>query len=129
MRILPFILLLAFVGCDRSEPDLMLRKTSAEVQQWVPMGTTLAVARQAMEQHQYGCSASSYDSVEQMQRERPATVGEVRRRTHLLANLATQPLLGIYSKIKAPSQRTVARRFQKAVCQVSDSASRYRLLD
>ena len=74
MKTLPFILLLALVGCDRSGQDAMLRKTSEEVRQWVPMGTSLAVARQTMEQHQYSCSVSSYDSLEQMQRERPKDI-------------------------------------------------------
>jgi hypothetical protein len=74
MKTLPLILLLAFVGCDRSGQDALLRKTSADVQQWVPMGTSLAVARQTMEQHQFTCSVSSYDSLEQMQRERPKDI-------------------------------------------------------
>src|SRR5690349_5694278 len=75
MKTLPFILLLAFVGCSHSEHDLVLRQTSEKVSQWVPMGTSLAVARQTMEGHQFTCSVSSYDSLEQMRRDRPKEIG------------------------------------------------------
>src|SRR5262249_46713204 len=71
MKTLPAILLLALVGCSHSDHDLMLRQTSEKVSQWVPMGTSLAVAQQTMEQHQFACSVSSYDSREQMQKEWP----------------------------------------------------------
>jgi hypothetical protein len=75
MRILPFVMLLALVGCDDSEQEAMLRKTSKQVEQWIPMGTSLAVARQTMEQHQFRCSVASYDSVEQMKLVRPEEIG------------------------------------------------------
>jgi hypothetical protein len=53
----------------------MLTKTSAQVLQWVPMGTSLASARQTIEEHQFSCSVSSYDSLEQMKLERPKDIG------------------------------------------------------
>ena len=71
MKTLPLVLLLALVGCSRSENNLKLLQTSEKVSQWVPMGTSLAVARQTMEQHQFACTVSSYDSREQMQKEWP----------------------------------------------------------
>lgn len=75
VKVVPFVLLLAFVGCDHSRGDAMLRKTSEQVEQWVPMGTSLGAARQAMEQHQFTCSVSSYDTVEQMKAAKPREIG------------------------------------------------------
>ena len=75
MKTLPFILLLALVGCNRSGQEAMLTQSSEQVRQWVPMGTSLATARQTMEQHQYNCSVTSFNSVEEMQRVLPNDIG------------------------------------------------------
>src|SRR4051794_33167699 len=75
MKMLPFILLLALVGCDRSGEQAMLTQTSEQVRQWVPTGASLAAARQTMEQHQFSCSVTSYGSLEQMKLVRPKEAG------------------------------------------------------
>src|SRR5215469_553879 len=37
-----------------------------QIQDWIPMGTPLAEARQIMEQHHFVCTVTSYDSREAM---------------------------------------------------------------
>jgi hypothetical protein len=53
MKTLPFILLLALIGCSRSVPPDPLKH--AEILKWVPLNSSLASARQTMEQHGYSC--------------------------------------------------------------------------
>jgi hypothetical protein len=66
MKTLPFILSLALVGCSHSgapgatAPGVIMGE---ELHQWIPANTSLAAARQIMEQHQYACSVASYDSL------------------------------------------------------------------
>ena len=74
-KTLPFILLLALVGCDRTAQEAILGKQSEQVRQWVPIGTALAKAQETMEQHQYRCSVISFDSVKQMQQVLPNDIG------------------------------------------------------
>jgi hypothetical protein len=64
MKILPFLLLFALAGCSNRESRD--KQMSRQILQWVPMHTSLAAARQIMEQHQYACSVTSYDTIEQM---------------------------------------------------------------
>ena len=75
MKTLPLIVLLAIVGCSRSGQDALLTQSTAQVRQWVPLGTSLTTARQTMEEHQYRCSVASFNSVEEMQRVLPSDVG------------------------------------------------------
>jgi hypothetical protein len=60
MKFLPFILIFALAGC--SQPENPATQLSHQIQEWVPAGTPLASARQIMEQHQFACTVSSYDS-------------------------------------------------------------------
>jgi hypothetical protein len=62
MKILPYILLVALIGCSRSEKPNPASQMSQQIQQWVPKGTPVAAARQIMEQHQFVCAVGSYDS-------------------------------------------------------------------
>jgi hypothetical protein len=62
MKIVPFILLVALIGCSHSETASPALQMSRQIQQWVPKGTPLAAARQAMEQHQFVCTVDSYAS-------------------------------------------------------------------
>jgi hypothetical protein len=62
MKILPIILLVALIGCSRSETPNLASQRSQEIQRWVPKGTSVTAARQIMEQHQFVCTVSSYDS-------------------------------------------------------------------
>ena len=62
MKTLPFILLLALIGCSHSESPA--QKASKQIQQWIPAGTPLASARQIVEQHGFAYSIISYDSME-----------------------------------------------------------------
>ena len=64
MKLLPLILLVALVGCGRSEPRTIL--STEQLLRWVPLGTYLSLARQTMEQRQFACSVVSYDKPEQM---------------------------------------------------------------
>ena len=64
MKILPFILLFALMGCGHSESQS--RRLSEQISQMVPDGTSLASARQIMEQRKFACSVVSYDKVEQI---------------------------------------------------------------
>ena len=61
MKILPFILVIALIGCSCSKSPA--KKMAKELPQWIPTGTSLVAARQIMEQHQYVCSVVSYDNV------------------------------------------------------------------
>jgi hypothetical protein len=61
MKTLTLILLLALIGCSRSESPA--QKASKQIQQWIPTGTSLASARQIVEQHGFTCSTISYDSM------------------------------------------------------------------
>jgi hypothetical protein len=72
MKILPFVLLVALIGCSRSQPSALL--TTDELWQWVPVGTSLDSARKTMEQHQFTCSVISYDKPEQMGGDREASI-------------------------------------------------------
>ena len=74
MKTLPLLLLLSCLGCDHSARDLKLRQASEQARQWVPFGTPPELAQKTMEQHQFSCSVHSYDSVEQMQKERPEQI-------------------------------------------------------
>lgn len=63
------ILLLALVGCGRpaqKTEKVMLMHTNDLVLKWVPMGSSLGVARQNMEQHQFKCSVVSYNNPAEM---------------------------------------------------------------
>jgi hypothetical protein len=75
MKTFSLILLLGLVGCNRSGKEAILAQSSEQVRQWVPMGSPLAVARQTMEEHQYKCSVTSFNSVEEMQRVLPNDIG------------------------------------------------------
>lgn len=59
---LPFILLVALVGCSRPAPPNMASQMSQQIQQWIPKGTPVATVRQVMAQHQFACLVNSYDS-------------------------------------------------------------------
>jgi hypothetical protein len=72
MKILPFVLLVALIGCSRSQPSALL--TTDVLSQWVPVGTSLGSARQTMEHHQFACSVISYDKPEQMGGDREASI-------------------------------------------------------
>jgi len=63
MKTLPIFLLLALLGCSRSEPR---PDKNLQILQWVPFGTSLESARRSMEQHQFSCSVVSCDSLEQL---------------------------------------------------------------
>jgi hypothetical protein len=57
MRILPLALALAILGCAHEEklsdqPD----QAALQVRNWIPIGTSLADARQIMELHHFTCS-------------------------------------------------------------------------
>src|SRR5262245_9390489 len=63
------ISLLVLVGCGRPAQNtqkVMLMHTNDLVLKWVPMGSSLGVARQNMEQHQFKCSEVSYNSPAEM---------------------------------------------------------------
>ena len=62
MKTLPFILLVALLGCSHSESPNPATRMSQQLQQWVPKGTPVSTARQLMEQHQFVCTVGSYDS-------------------------------------------------------------------
>jgi hypothetical protein len=62
MKISPFILLVVLIGCGRSDTPNPASQMSQQIQQWVPKGTSVAAARQIMEQHQFVCTVGSYDS-------------------------------------------------------------------
>jgi hypothetical protein len=62
MKTLPIILLVVLIGCSRSETPNRASQISQQIQRWVPMGTSVTAARQIMEQHQFVCTVSSYDS-------------------------------------------------------------------
>jgi hypothetical protein len=65
MKILPFMLVVALVGCGRSDDPGVPQTTSymeRQIQEWIPAGTPLAVAMQIMEQHHFACRVASYDS-------------------------------------------------------------------
>lgn len=66
MKKLPFILLLALSGCSPSAPEPTATTWNKRIEQWIPPGTTLAAARQIMEQHHFSCSVESYNSYETM---------------------------------------------------------------
>jgi len=52
----------ALFGCARSDSDNPASQMNRQIREWVPPGTSLAVARQIMEQHQFACTVASYDS-------------------------------------------------------------------
>ena len=62
-RILACIALLAFGGCAHSE-KLSDQPAQAliQIQNWVPVGTPLADARQIMKQHRFSCSEMTNSS-------------------------------------------------------------------
>ena len=63
------IVLLTLLGCGRppqKTEKVMLMHTNDLVLKWVPMGSSLGVARQNMEQHQFKCSVVSYKSPGEM---------------------------------------------------------------
>lgn len=60
MKLLPFILMFVLAGC--SQPESPATQMSHQIQEWVPAGTSLAAARQIMEQHQFTCTVGSYES-------------------------------------------------------------------
>ena len=62
MKLPPFILMFALFGCARSDSDNPASHTSRQIEEWVPPGTSLALARQIMEQHQFACTVASSDS-------------------------------------------------------------------
>jgi hypothetical protein len=62
MKIFPIILLVALIGCRRSETPTRASQMSRQIQQWVPKGTSVSAARQIMEQHQFVCTVGAYDS-------------------------------------------------------------------
>jgi hypothetical protein len=62
MKLSPFILLVALVGCSRQAPPNAASQMSQQIQQWIPKGTRVAAAQQIMEQHQFVCTVGSYDS-------------------------------------------------------------------
>jgi len=68
MKALYIIALLAAAGC--SQPESQVSHLS-QIKQWMPDGSSLASARQVMEQHQYSCSVTCFDSREKM----PAVLG------------------------------------------------------
>lgn len=59
---LPFILLVALMGCSRQTQPSAAAQMCQQIEQWVPKGTPIAKARQTMEQHQFVCVVASYDS-------------------------------------------------------------------
>jgi hypothetical protein len=67
MKYLPFILLVALVGCVHKETSIQtaarVQRSIQQVQHWVPNGTPQASARQIMEQHHFICSdGASFDN-------------------------------------------------------------------
>ena len=66
MKISPFILLVALIGCSRTQTTtqttILASQMNQQIQGWVPRGTSVAAARQIMEQHQFVCTVGSYDS-------------------------------------------------------------------
>ena len=64
MKSLPFILMIALVGCSKSE--VPATHMSQRIQQWVPNETTMESARQIMEQHQFACSVQSHTNMAAM---------------------------------------------------------------
>jgi hypothetical protein len=65
MKYLTLCLWFALLGCGCS------KSTSAgserQIRQWVPVGTSLASARQILEQHEFACTVDSYTSLAMMQ--------------------------------------------------------------
>ena len=66
MKVLVFILLVALVGCSRSDTASPALQMSRQIQQWIPKGTPVAAVRELMEQHQFVCTVDSYASREAM---------------------------------------------------------------
>jgi hypothetical protein len=64
MKYLPFILMLALFGCERTESPA--DGLSRQIKEWIPVGTPLASAQQILEQHQFTCSVDSYTNKEEM---------------------------------------------------------------
>ena len=62
MKALPFILLVVLIGCSRTQTPSLGSQMNQQIQEWVPKGTSVAAARQIMEQHQFVCTVGSYDS-------------------------------------------------------------------
>lgn len=62
MKLSPFVLLVALIGCSRSEAPNPASQMSQQIQQWIPQGTPVVELRQIMEQHQFVCTVGSYDS-------------------------------------------------------------------
>ena len=62
MKLLPFILLAALIGCSRQAPPVAGSQVAQHIRQWVPKGTRLAAVRRTMEQHHFVCTVGSYDS-------------------------------------------------------------------
>src|SRR5580704_6699506 len=62
MKIFSIILLVALVGCSRSETPSQASQMSQQIEHWVPKGTSVSKARQIMDQHQFVCTVGSYDS-------------------------------------------------------------------
>ena len=62
MRTIAVISLLTMPGCGRSAPPRMNDK----ILEWVPWGTSLESAQQAMDQQHFTCSVVTYDRPEQM---------------------------------------------------------------
>ena len=63
------VLMMMLVGCGRparQTEKVMLMHTNDLVLKWVPMGSSLGLARQNMEQHQFKCSVVSYNSAAEM---------------------------------------------------------------
>jgi hypothetical protein len=64
MRIIAFIVLLAISGCASNE-KLSDRpaEATAQIQRWVPVGTSQADAQRIMEQHRFTCYSTNADSL------------------------------------------------------------------
>src|SRR5690242_6831631 len=60
MKLSPLILLIALIGCSRSETPNPASQMSHQIQQWVPDQASLVTVREIMEQHHFGCSVQSY---------------------------------------------------------------------
>jgi len=63
MKILVLAFILAASGCARSDKlSEQPAQAAAQIQNWVPVGTSLADARHIMEQHQFKCSVMTNSS-------------------------------------------------------------------